>query len=161
MNSTTEIGATTFTTTSDREIAITRGFHAPRALVWAACTDPEQVPNWYGPRGWSLPVCEIDLRAGGAWRYVMRGPDGSEMALGGVFREVSPEDRLVTTESFDDYPGESLNTMTLSEQDGVTTMTTTVLYESREMRDAVIRSGMQGGAAETFDRLAEHLETTS
>jgi uncharacterized protein YndB with AHSA1/START domain len=159
MSSTTEIGATTFTTTSDREIAITRAFDAPRALVWAACTDPKHVPNWYGPRGWSLPVCEIDLRAGGAWRYVMRGPDGSEMALGGVFQEVSPHDRLVTTESFDDYPGESLNTMTLTEQDGVTTMTTTVIYESQEMRDAVIQSGMQGGAAETLDRLAEHLGT--
>ena len=104
-------------------------------------------------------MCEVDLRAGGAWRYVMRGPDGSEMALGGVFQEVSPYDRLVTTESFDDYPGESLNTMTLTEQDGVTTMTTTVLYESQEMRDAVIQSGMQGGAAETLDRLAEHLGT--
>ncbi|HEX6662425.1 MAG TPA: SRPBCC family protein [Gaiellaceae bacterium] len=159
MSSTTEIGATTFTTRSDREVEITRAFDAPAALVWAACTEPEHVPNWYGPRGWSLPVCEIDLRPGGSWRYVMRGPDGSEMGLGGVFREVSPHDRLVTTESFDDYPGESLNTMTLTEEDGVTTMTTAVLYESKEMREAVIQSGMQGGAAETLDRLAELLRT--
>jgi uncharacterized protein YndB with AHSA1/START domain len=155
----TTIGETTFTTPSDREIVISRVFDAPRALVFEAMTSPEHVPHWYGPRGWSLPVCEIDLRPGGSWRYVMRGPDGAEMGLRGVYREITPPERLVTTESFDDFPGESLNTLVLSEENGMTTVTATVLYESKEIRDAVRESGMQEGAAETYDRLGEHLRT--
>jgi uncharacterized protein YndB with AHSA1/START domain len=158
MTTATKVGETTFTTPSDREIVITRVLDAPRSLVWEACTDPEHVPHWYGPRGWTLPVCEVDLRPGGSWRYVMRGPDGSDMGMSGVFREITPSEQLVTTESFDDYPGESINTMTLTEQDGKTTMVTTILYESKEIRDVVIESGMQEGAAETYDRLAEHLQ---
>ena len=132
-------------------------FDAPRRLVFEAMTNPEHVPHWYGPRGWTLPVCQIDLRPGGAWRYVMRSPDGTDMGLRGVFQEVMPPEGLVTTESFDDYPGESLNTLTLSEEEGRTTMTTRVLYPSKEVRDAVIQSGMQEGASETFDRLTEYL----
>jgi uncharacterized protein YndB with AHSA1/START domain len=155
----TTIGETTFTTPSDREIVISRVFDAPRAVVFEAMTSPEHVPHWYGPRGWSLPVCEIDLRPGGSWRYVMRGPDGAEMGLRGVYREITPPERLVTTESFDDFPGESLNTLVLSEENGMTTVTATVLYESKEIRDAVRESGMQEGAAETYDRLGEHLRT--
>jgi uncharacterized protein YndB with AHSA1/START domain len=159
MPETKTIGETTFATPSDREIVIARVFDAPRALVFEAMTSPEHLPHWYGPRGWSLPVCEIDLRPGGSWHYVMRSPDGSEMGLRGVYREVEPPDRLVTTESFDDYPGESVNTLVLSEEDGKTTVTATVLYESKEIRDAVRDSGMEGGAAETYDRLGEHLRT--
>lgn len=159
MAETSTIGETTFTTPSDREIVISRVFDAPRALVFEAMTSPEHVPQWYGPRGWSLPVCEIDLRPGGSWRYVMRGPDGNEMGLGGVYREITPPERVVTTESFDDYPGESLNTLVLAEEDGKTTVTATILYESKEIRDAVRESGMQEGAAETYDRLGEHLRT--
>ncbi len=159
MATTNRVGETTFTIKSDREIVITRVVDAPRKLVFEAMTSPEHVPQWYGPRGWTLPVCEIDLHPGGAWRYVMRGPDGTEMGLGGEYREISPPERLVTTESFDDYPGESLNTLVLIEADGKTTITATVLYASKEVRDAVIASGMQEGAAETYDRLAEHLRT--
>ncbi len=159
MATTNRVGETTFTIKSDREIVITRVVDAPRKLVFEAMTSPEHVPQWYGPRGWTLPVCEIDLHPGGAWRYVMRGPDGTEMGLGGEYREISPPERLVTTESFDDYPGESLNTLILTEEGGQTKVTVTVLYESKEVRDAVIASGMQEGAAETYDRLAEHLRT--
>jgi uncharacterized protein YndB with AHSA1/START domain len=117
------------------------------------------VPEWFGPRGWSLAVCEIDLREGGAWRYVMRGPNGEEMGMSGVYREITPPERVVSTESFDAYPGESINTLTLAEEDGKTHYTVTVLYPSKETRDAVLASGMSKGAAETLERLAEVLES--
>jgi uncharacterized protein YndB with AHSA1/START domain len=151
------IGETTFTTPTDRMIEMTRLFDAPRELVFDVCTNPEHLPHWFGPRGWSLPVCEIDLRPGGAWRYVLRGPDGEEMGMSGVYKEISPPDRIVSTESFDDYPGESLNTLTLRDEDGKTRYTVTVLYASKETRDAVLASGMSEGAAQTFERLAERL----
>jgi len=108
------------TTPSDREIVLTRVFQAPRHLVFEALTRPEHVPQWYGPRGWTLPVCEMDLRAGGAWRYVMQSPDGRKVGMRGVYREIVAPRRLVSTESFDDYPGESLNTLTLTEENGKT-----------------------------------------
>lgn len=152
------IGDTTFSTPSDREIVITRAFAAPRWRVFEALTGPGHVPHWYGPRGWTLPVCEIDFRPGGAWRFVCRGPDGTDMGMRGVYREIMPPARLASTESFDDYPGESLNTLVLTEEDGRTTVTTTVLYPSREVRDAVLGSGMQDGASQTYDRLAEYLQ---
>jgi uncharacterized protein YndB with AHSA1/START domain len=153
------IGETTFTTPSDRVIEMTRLFDAPRELVFEAFTNPEHVPHWFGPRGWSVPVCEIDLRPGGAWRYVLRGPNDEEMGMSGVYQEITPPERVVTTESFDDYPGESLNTLALTEEDGKTRYTVTVLYADKETRDAVLASGMSEGAAETLERLAEHLET--
>jgi uncharacterized protein YndB with AHSA1/START domain len=159
MASPSRVGALTLTTPSDREIAMTRVFDAPRSLVFEALADPERVPHWFGPRGWTLPVCQIDLRPGGAWRFVCRGPDGTQMGMRGVYQEIEPPVRLVSTESFDDYPGESLNTLILAEQDGKTTMTVTVLYPSKEVRDAVLASGMPGGASETYDRLAEHLRS--
>src|SRR3954462_9852969 len=102
----TDFGATTFTTPSDREIVITRVFDAPRRLVWEALTNPEHVPHWFGPRGWTLPVCQMDFRPGGAWRFVVHGPDGTDMGMRGVYQEITPPERLVSTESFDDYPGE-------------------------------------------------------
>jgi uncharacterized protein YndB with AHSA1/START domain len=151
------IGETTFTTPSDREIVITRVFDAPRELVFEVLTNSEHVPEWYGPWGWTLPVCDIDLRPGGAWRFVLRSADGQEMGMR-VYQEITPPERLVSTESYDDYPGESLNTVILSEEDGKTTIRTTVLYPSKEARDAVLESGMQDGAAETYDRLAEYLQ---
>jgi uncharacterized protein YndB with AHSA1/START domain len=158
MTAAKKIGETTFTTPSDREIVMTRVFDAPRALVFDAFTNPEHLPHWFGPRGWTLPVCEIDLRPGGSWRFALRGPDGTEMGMRGVYQEIAPPERLVSTESFDDYPGETLNTLVLSEEDGKTTYTVTVLYPSKEVRDAVLESGMQEGASESFDRLAEYLK---
>jgi len=144
-------------TPTEREIAMTRVFNAPRRLVFGALTKPELFKRWFGPRGWSLAVCEIDLKVGGTWRSVLRGPNGKEMGMRGVYQEIAPPERFVSTESFDDYPGESLNTLVLSEQGGKTTLTIIVLYRSQEIRDAVIKSGMEHGAAECYDKLAELL----
>lgn len=154
-----EAGTTTFTTPSDREIAMTRVFNAPRELVFAAWTDPEHVPHWMlGPEGWTMPVCEIDLRPGGAWRFVWRKPDGAEMEMDGEYREIDPPGRLVSTERWGgDWP-ETLNTMVLTEEDGRTTMTVTMLYPSRAARDAALETGMQEGASMSFDRLDAYLE---
>jgi uncharacterized protein YndB with AHSA1/START domain len=149
----------TVTTPSDREVVLTRVFDAPRRLVFEAWTKPEHLVHWFGRNGWTLPVCEVDLRVGGAWRFVLRGPNGREIGMRGVYREITPYERLVTTESFDDFPTEAVNTMTLSEKDGKTTLTSRVLSASKEVRDAVLRAGMEQGAAETYDRLAEHLRT--
>ncbi len=151
--------ALTVTTPSDREIVMTRVFDAPRRLVFEACTRPEHLLRWFGPRSCPIVECQVDLRVGGRWRYILRGPDGKNLGMRGVYREIAPYHRLVSTESFDDYPGESLNTLTFSEQDGKTMLTIRVLYDSKETRDAVIRSGMEHGAAETYDRLSEHLRS--
>lgn len=159
MNATHKIGQTTFATPSDREIVISRTFDAPRRLVFEAITNPEHIPHWFGLRSWTLPVCQVDLRPGGAWRYILESPDGTRMGMSGVYEEITPPERLVTTESFDDFPGESHNTVVLTEEAGKTTLTVTVVYPSKEVRDAVIASGMRDGAAETYDRLAEHLAT--
>jgi len=102
-------------------------------------------------------VCEVDLKVGGGFRFLLRGPDGKEMGMRGVYREIVPPQRSVYRESFDDYPGESQVTALFVEQGGKTTLTATVLYPSQEVRDAVIKSGMEHGAAETYDRLAELL----
>jgi uncharacterized protein YndB with AHSA1/START domain len=145
------------TTPSDREIAMTRVFDAPRHLVFRALTTPELVPKWLvGPPGWTMPVCEMDLRVGGAYRFLWRGADGAEMGTRGVFREIAPPERFVATEQFDKpwYPGEALVTYLLVEQGGKTTLTLTVLYASREARDGVLKSGMERGVAMSYDRLA-------
>jgi uncharacterized protein YndB with AHSA1/START domain len=142
---------------TEREVVMTRVFDAPRRLVFDALTEPELLKRWFGPRGWSLVVCEADLKVGGAWRWVLRGPDGRDIGMRGVYQEIMPPERLVSTESFDDYPGESLNTLILSEEDGKTTFTITVRYASQEIRDAVIKSDMEHGAAECYDKLAEML----
>ena len=151
------IGNLKLTTQGDREIVMTRVFDAPRRLVFDALTKPELFKRWFGPRGWSLAICEIDLKVGGTWRSVLRGPEGKEMGMRGIYQEIVPPERLVSTESFDDYPGESLVTGVLVEHDGKTTMTATILYPSREVRDAVLKSGIEHGAAETYDKLAEML----
>lgn len=145
------------TTPTEREIVLTRVFDAPRSLVFDALTRPELLKRWFGPRGWSLAVCEVEPKVGGAWRFVVRGPDGADMGMRGVYREIVPPERLVHTEAFDDYPGESVVTTVLVEDRGRTTLTATILYPSREIRDAVIKSGMEHGAAESHDKLAELL----
>ena len=150
-------GTLQVTTPPEREIVLTRVFDAPRSLVFDAFTKPELLKRWFGPRGWSLVVCEIDLRVGGTWRFVLRGPDGRDMGMRGVYREIAAPDRSVHTESFDDFPGESLVTTVLVEDRGRTTLTATVLYPSQEVRDIVIKSGMEHGAAESYDKLAETL----
>jgi uncharacterized protein YndB with AHSA1/START domain len=154
-------GTLKVTTPSDREIVLTRVFDAPRNLVYDALTKPELLKRWFGPRGWSLVVCEVDLKVGGKWRFVLRGPDGSEMGMSGTYRELVRPERTVHTESFDDYPGESIVTGVLVEHGGKTTLTGTILYESKEIRDAVVNSGMEHGAAESYDKLAELLPTVA
>ena len=152
------IGNLTVTTPTDREIEMTRVFDAPRRLVFEALTKPELVKQWLlGPPGWTMPVCEIDLRVGGGFRYVWHGAGGEQMGMRGVYREIVPPERIVATESFDEpwYPGEAVGTYILAEQAGKTTLTFTVRYGSRETRDAVLKTGMDTGVAASFDRLAE------
>src|SRR5262245_18736161 len=127
-------GTLKLTTPTDREIVMPRGFDAPRSLVRDALTKPELLTRWFfGPPGWSLVVCEIDLKVGGAYRYVWRGPDGTEMGMGGVHREVVPPERIVCTQPFDEdwTGGVAVATMVLTERDGKSTLTNTVLYSSR------------------------------
>lgn len=155
-------GSLKVTTPSDREIAMSRVFDAPRDLVFDAYTKPELLKRWLGVhRGWSMAVCEIDLRVGGAYRYVWRGPNGPDMGMRGVFREVARPERIVATEKFDEswYPGEAVSTMTLVEHGGRTTLTLTVRYESQAARDAVLKTPMAEGVAAGFDKLAELLGT--
>jgi uncharacterized protein YndB with AHSA1/START domain len=145
-------------TPGDLEIAMTRVFEAPRELVFEAYTTPELVKRWLGVHGrWSLEVCEIDLRVGGAYRYVWRGPNGAAMGVRGVYREVVPPERIVATEAFDEswYPGEAQGMVVLVEQGGRTTLTLTMRYESRAARDAVLKTPMDTGVAASYDRLAE------
>lgn len=157
---TSKNSAMMLTLPSGREIALTRVFDAPRALVWEAITRPEHVTRWWGLRGSTMPVCEMDLRAGGSWRYVVREAGGSEIEFYGVYREIVAPERMVYTEIFAPYPDNpGLNTLTLEERDGKTTLTSVSLYESVEVRDMVLQSGMETGAAETYDRLAELLQT--
>jgi uncharacterized protein YndB with AHSA1/START domain len=157
----TNTGTLKVTTPTEREIVMTRVFDAPRALVFDAFTKPDLVKRWLlGPPGWSMPVCEIDLRVGGTYRYVWRHDrDGTEMGMGGVYREIVTPERLVSTERFDQawYPGEGVGTLVLMEQGGRTILTHTMLYESRDARDAVMRSNMEKGVAASYDRLADLL----
>jgi len=152
------------TTPSDREVAMTRTFDAPRRLVFDAFTKPELIKRWLGVRaGWTMPVCEVDLRVGGTYRYVWRGPKGNDMGMGGVFREIVAPERIVATEKFDDswYAGEAVDTTVFVEQGGQTTVTTTVRYESKEARDGVLATPMATGVAESYDTLAAYLASVA
>jgi uncharacterized protein YndB with AHSA1/START domain len=148
-------------TPGDREIAIERDFNAPRTLVFDAFTKPELVRQWLlGPDGWTMPVCQIDLRVGGAYRYVWRKDSaGIEMGMGGVFREVTTPKKLVATEKFDDawYPGEAIDATVFEEKGEITKVKLTVLYESKEARDTASRSGMEHGMLAGYNRLEELL----
>jgi uncharacterized protein YndB with AHSA1/START domain len=145
------------TAQGDREIVVTRNFDAPRQLVWDAHTKPELVRRWLlGPDGWSMPVCEIDLRVGGKYRYVWRKEKtGEEMGMGGVFREVLQPERLVATEKFDEswYPGEAVDTSVFTESGAKTMLTLTVTYQSKEAREMALKSGMETGMDAGYSRL--------
>ena len=150
----TRNGSATVTLPSDTEILITRSFDAPRALVWDALTTPRHLLRWWGPHEWPLVTCEIDLRPGGAWRYVARNVEGVELAWNGQYRSVTKPTQIVSSEVFEGFPdAESLNTMTLAEADGVTTLQTLVRHASKANRDGHVDSGMEGGMQETFNRL--------
>ena len=156
----TNAGTLEVTTPSDREIEMTRVFNAPRRLVFDAWTKPELLKRWLGVRGgWTFAVCEVDLKVGGAYRFLWRGPDGAELGMRGEYREIVRPERLVSTEKFDDpwYEGEAIDTLVLVEHDGKTTCTTTVICESKEIRDAILKSGMTGGVSESYDKLDEVL----
>jgi uncharacterized protein YndB with AHSA1/START domain len=159
-----DAGKLEITMPTDREVAMTRVFDAPRRLVFDAWTKPELIKRWLGVRaGWTMPVCEVDLRVGGAYRYVWRGPKGQDMGMGGVFREIVAPERIVATEKFDEswYPGEAVDTTVFVEKAGKTTVTTTVRYESKEARDGVLQTPMATGVAESYDKLAEHLASVA
>jgi uncharacterized protein YndB with AHSA1/START domain len=148
---------------SDRDIQVTRDFDASRRLVFDAFTKPELVRRWLlGPPGWAMPICEIDLRVGGGYRYAWRSEiDGVQMTVRGVYREVTLPERLVATETFDDawYPGKALGTTVFVETRGVTTAKITLRYESKEARDTARRSGMEYGMAAGYSRLETLLPT--
>ncbi len=145
------------TTPSDREICLTRLFDAPRELVFEAMSRPEHIRQWWGclDEGYSVPVCEVDLRPGGRWRFVNRHPKG-EAAFHGVYREIAPPERMVFTEIYEPFPdAESVVTAELTDENGKTRLTVTALYPSLEVRDMVIKTGMARGAAISYDQLEE------
>jgi uncharacterized protein YndB with AHSA1/START domain len=146
----------------DREIVMTRDFDAPRRLVFEALIRPEFLKRWLlGPPGWTMTVCDVDLRVGGTYRYVWKNEAGHEMGMGGVYREVVPGERIVSTEKFDQswYPGGAVGTIELVEKDGRTTLTSTILYDSKDARDAVLQSPMEQGVAAGYDRLDDVLSS--
>jgi len=145
------------TTPSDHEIALTRVFDAPRQLVFEAMTRPEHVRRWWGilDERYSVTVCEIDLRPGGAWRFVGRGPKG-EVAFRGIYREIAAPERLVYTEIYEPFPDrESIVTQVLTDEGGKTRLTVTARYSTIDVRDMVLKTGMEKGAAISYDRLED------
>lgn len=143
------------TTPSDREIRVTRTFDAPPELVFQCQTRPEYLKQWLlGPPGWSMPICEVDLRVGGRYRYVWRNDaDGSEFGVQGEFREIEPPRRIVNIETMDGVSGESLCTITFEESDGATRFAITMKFDSRELRDMALQSGMTDGMDMSYERL--------
>lgn len=149
----------TFTQTSELEFVMTRVFQAPRELVYAACTEPRHMTNWWGPRGYTLSVCEMDVRPGGAWRFVQDAPDGSTYGFHGTFHEVVPPERIVMTQIFDPFPMSELLVTQVFEELGNdrTRLTSTMRFDSIEARDGSMGAGMEAGFHESLDRLAELL----
>lgn len=151
-------GTTTVTTPSEREIVSERVFDAPRDRVFAAYTDPELIPQWWGPRGTTTIVDQMDVRPGGAWRFVGRDPDGGETAFRGTYREVTPPERIVQTFEWEGMPGHVVvETATFEDLGGRTRVTAHSLFHTSEERDGMLDSGMERGLTETHDRLAELL----
>jgi uncharacterized protein YndB with AHSA1/START domain len=137
---------TTYATPNDRELVITRTFDAPRRFVWAAFTDPKHVPNWHtGPDGFTMPVCEIDLRAGGKWRYVWRNPQGHEFGAGGTYREVTPPTRIVNvTSSQDGQESTTITTTFTEDEDGRTTVVVSQIFATQAVRDQAVKFARMG-----------------
>jgi uncharacterized protein YndB with AHSA1/START domain len=144
---------------TDREIVATRVFDAPPELVFKAFTDPELIVQWWGPKKYTISIDKMDLKPGGVWRFIHRDNDGHEYAFHGIYREIVPPKRLVSTFEFEGMPGHvSLETATFAEKDGKTTLTSTAVFQSVEDRDGMLQSGMEEGATESYDRLAELLQ---
>jgi uncharacterized protein YndB with AHSA1/START domain len=150
-------GSAKVTLPTDTQILITREFDAPRELVWRAWTTPELIKRWWNAKRGEVTVAEVDLRVGGAWRYVMTTDEGGhEVGFHGTYREVVPTERIVSTEVFEGMPdAHSVNTLTLTEDGGRTTMTVLVEHQNREGRDAQIESGMEAGLQDALDLLEE------
>jgi uncharacterized protein YndB with AHSA1/START domain len=149
---------TQVTTPAEREIRIEREFDAPRNRVFAVYTDPELIPEWWGPRGTTTIVDKMDVRSGGDWRFIMRDSDGSESGFRGTYREVSPPDRIVQTFEWEGMPGYvSVETATFEDVGDRTRVTTTSVFHTVEERDGMLQSGMERGMNETYERLDELL----
>jgi uncharacterized protein YndB with AHSA1/START domain len=152
------------TTPSDREIVMRRSFNAPRQSVFDAFTKPELIRRWLlGPDGWSMRVCEVDLTPGGKFHYVWRNDtDGKEFGMNGDYREIARPERIAHAERFDQawYPGDALVTTIFDEHHRTTTLTMTMSFDSREVRDGALESGMEKGVAASFDRLSDILHQT-
>lgn len=160
VGTTRQVGKMTIRVKSDREAEITRVFPAPRRLLWEAISRCEHLAHWWGPRRNTMVSCELDFRPGGSYRYVLRGPDGNDYAFRGQIREVVPPERVVQTFEFEGFPGAvSTETMILTERDGQTTLTVVSRVDSPEALEGMLGSGMEQGAAETYDRLEEYLPT--
>ena len=157
----TSSGTATVTLPTDEQILITREFDAPKHLVYKAFTTPELVRRWWHAKRGEMTVAEIDLRPGGAWRYVAVTPDGTEVAFHGEYREIVPNERVVSTEVYEGAPQSdgpeqgTVNTATFTEEDGRTTVTILVEAPSKEIRDAIIESGMEAGLQDALDLLEE------
>jgi len=152
----------TLTTPSEREIVMTREFDAPRELVFEAHTKCEHLNKWWGPRKYSFELCEMDFRPGGKYRFVHRGPEGiEEHGFRGEYREIVPPERIVWTFEWEGLPGHiSVDTLTLEDLGGGRTkLTSHSVFDSKEDRDGMLQSGMEEGAGETYDRLAEFVQT--
>lgn len=159
---TTDAGVVQLTKPSEHEIMVTRNFAAPRSAVFDALTNPAVVTQWLlGPTGWTMPICEIDLRVGGKFRFKWRHTDGSELGMSGVYREVEPPTRLTNTEVFDEdwTGGETLTTVGLAEREGVTTLSQTIRYSSPAARDGALATNMLDGMNASFDRLDKLLRS--
>ena len=155
----TSSGTATLTLPTDEQILITREFDAPKHLVYKAWTTPELVKRWWNAKRGEVTIAEIDLRVGGRWRYVMVTDDGLEVGFHGEYREIVPNERIVSTEVYEGAPGGDagavLNTLTFTEADGRTTLTNLVQAPSKEIRDAIIDSGMEAGMQDAMDLLEE------
>ena len=150
----------TITTPSDREVLLTREFDAPSALVFDALTQPELLRRWYGPTGWTLIVCEIELKVDGAWHFVVQRPDGKKFGQLGNYRVIKRPHLIVNTETWDDWDaGETLVTTSLSERAGKTTFQSNILFPSQEVRDIVVKGGLEHGTAESYQKLDDLLSS--
>jgi uncharacterized protein YndB with AHSA1/START domain len=152
----TSSGTATVELPTDEQILITRAFDAPKELVYKAFTTPELVKRWWNANRGEVTVAEIDLRVGGKWRYVMVADGGMEVGFHGEYREIVPNERIVSTEVYEGYPDEeAVNTATFTEVDGRTTLTILVQHSSKEARDGHIESGMEAGMQDAFDLLEQ------
>lgn len=146
---------------SDTEILVKRQFRAPKALIFACHTRPEYVTRWMlGPPGWTMPVCEIDLRVGGRYKHTWRSDEtGAEFSATGTYDKIREPDELVTTERMEGFDGKAVNIMTLEEKDGITTMTVRMVFDSKDARDGAVATGMADGMGMSYDALDAFMAT--